>query len=58
MNGELNDIGFKRIPVVIKIMAPSKSVEQKINNPKYNVVFDWNCSCCIFFCDFDNFMYM
>jgi len=39
-------------------MAPSKSVEQKINNPKYYVVFDWNCSCCIFFCSFDDFMYM
>lgn len=42
MDSEFNDVRLKRIHIVIKIVSPTQYIKRKVQQPKYNVVLDWN----------------
>ncbi len=42
MNGKLHQIGFYRIPIIIKVTAPPNHVKKKICQPKHHMISDRN----------------
>lgn len=42
MDWEFDQIGFKGIPIVIKITSPSHKIKDEIDHPKHDMISDGN----------------